>query len=95
MQKHPHEEWVMTFGVNVEVMYDGDPFTVARASITDSETGKVFTGEGVAKRCYLDQQNKMLAAEIAKGRAIKALMDKLDHKKPIRHPRHFVEILKG
>ena len=56
----------------VEIVYQGITFTIARATIENGGKKKIVA-EGVARRSFRDPLDKERGADIAFGRALKAL----------------------
>ena len=88
-------------GVKVEVIYEGETFTLVTATLvlqggeSDSKGRTSWVGEGIARRCYRDKCNPDLGISIATGRALRALNDKIAGLRQKRHPRRFVDIMRG
>jgi len=83
----------------VEVIYKGNVFTVARAEWTDV-AGKLFIGEGVSRRMFKDKPGldgipEDLGETVCKGRALTALIHKVEHRPPLKHARHVTDYFKG
>ena len=79
--------------VTVQVHLQGNVFTVAEAVFDDGK--KILTGEGIARRCSRDKRDDLLGETIAKGRALKALGEKMNGKGRRRHIRRFVDLMRG
>jgi len=72
--------------VSFTTMYQSDRFAVVKASIViGNHKDFPIEAEGISRRSDLDNSNPVLGQEIARGRALKALSQKLRHL-PIRHP---------
>lgn len=86
------------FEARVEVKYKGDKFTVARAEWV-SPAGKLFSGEGLAVRSYRDKEGKTvkkgLPEEVASGRALVAMLNKIEGKPPMKHAKKVTDYFKG
>jgi hypothetical protein len=69
----------------VYIAYYGQKFTVATASLKIGET--IFNAEGISRQSHLDKPSTKVGAEVAAGRALKALCIKLKKgtEYPIRH----------
>jgi hypothetical protein len=79
--------------VRVSVTYAGDVFTVAEAFFSDGSV--TVTGEGIARRCSRDKRDDLLGEDIAKGRALRALEEKVNGRGRRRHRRRFVDLMRG
>jgi hypothetical protein len=76
-------ERLNTMNPEIIIKYEGDIFTVARATVTIGNT--IFWSEGIARRAYVDEPNINRAHEIAAGRALKALAKKVICRRPVHH----------
>ena len=69
---------------HVEIRFRGNFFTVATAAIGIG--GTIFYAEGIARKSHLDQYSEV-GADVATGRALKALRTKIckGSEYPVRH----------
>ncbi len=63
--------------VEVKVVYQSKYYTVARAT-ERLENNREISAEGIARRSRMDSDNPVLGKEIAEGRALKALYNKVN-----------------
>jgi hypothetical protein len=76
-------EKINTMNPEILIKYEGDIFTVARATVKIGSS--TFWSEGIARRSHVDEPNINRAHEIASGRALKALAKKVICHRPVRH----------